>query len=161
MTANTSKSMRRSDHDVTDRIQMLDVQPKMQIVACFLKENEAMLFVFPAAQRQSFWMKNTPLPLSIAFIDAKGVILNIRDMMPFTTDGLLGQSRSSCAVLSEDPSFTTTVLTSTPSGIRRLPIESRSLSRRAARLNVGTMKEMIISAELTGSRGRYRTNSRN
>ena len=52
-----------------------------------LKENEAMLFVFPAAQRQSFWMKNTPLPLSIAFIDAKGVILNIRDMMPFTTDG--------------------------------------------------------------------------
>jgi uncharacterized membrane protein (UPF0127 family) len=32
-------------------------------------------------------MKNTPLPLSIAFIDAKGMILNIRDMMPFTTDG--------------------------------------------------------------------------
>jgi hypothetical protein len=46
-----------------------------------------MLFVFPAAQRQSFWMKNTPLPLSIAFVDAKGTILNIRDMMPFTTDG--------------------------------------------------------------------------
>jgi len=52
-----------------------------------LKDNEAMLFVFPSAQRQSFWMKNTPLPLSIAFIDAKGAILNIRDMMPFTTDG--------------------------------------------------------------------------
>lgn len=52
-----------------------------------LKENEAMLFVFPSARQQSFWMKNTPLPLSIAFIDAKGVILNIRDMMPFTTDG--------------------------------------------------------------------------
>ena len=52
-----------------------------------LKDNEGMLFVFPAAQRQSFWMKNTPLPLSIAFIDAKGKILNIRDMMPFTTDG--------------------------------------------------------------------------
>ncbi|MBY0438351.1 MAG: DUF192 domain-containing protein [Burkholderiales bacterium] len=52
-----------------------------------LKENEAMLFVFPSPQRMSFWMKNTPLPLSIAFIDAQGVILNIRDMMPFTTDG--------------------------------------------------------------------------
>jgi uncharacterized membrane protein (UPF0127 family) len=52
-----------------------------------LKDNEGMLFVFPAAQKQSFWMKNTPLPLSIAFIDSKGTILNIRDMMPFTTDG--------------------------------------------------------------------------
>jgi uncharacterized membrane protein (UPF0127 family) len=52
-----------------------------------LKDNEGMLFVFPAAQKQSFWMKNTPLPLSIAFIDGKGTILNIRDMMPFTTDG--------------------------------------------------------------------------
>jgi uncharacterized membrane protein (UPF0127 family) len=52
-----------------------------------MKDNEGMLFVFPAARQQSFWMKNTPLPLSIAFIDAKGTILNIRDMMPFTTDG--------------------------------------------------------------------------
>ncbi len=52
-----------------------------------LKENEGMLFVFPATQRLAFWMKNTPLPLSIAFIDARGTILNIRDMMPFTTDG--------------------------------------------------------------------------
>jgi uncharacterized membrane protein (UPF0127 family) len=52
-----------------------------------MKDGEGMLFVFPSAQRQSFWMKNTPLPLSIAFIDARGVILNIRDMMPFTTDG--------------------------------------------------------------------------
>jgi len=52
-----------------------------------MKDDEGMLFVFPSAQRQSFWMKNTPLPLSIAFIDVRGVILNIRDMMPFTTDG--------------------------------------------------------------------------
>lgn len=52
-----------------------------------MKDAEGMLFVFPTAQRQSFWMKNTPLPLSIAFIDARGVILNIRDMTPFTTDG--------------------------------------------------------------------------
>ncbi|MBC7779006.1 MAG: DUF192 domain-containing protein [Proteobacteria bacterium] len=52
-----------------------------------MKDDEGMLFVFPSAQRQSFWMKNTPLPLSIAFVDARGVILNIRDMMPFTTEG--------------------------------------------------------------------------
>ena len=44
-----------------------------------------MLFVFPRAGRVNFWMKNTPLPLSIAFIDAEGAILNIEEMQPHTT----------------------------------------------------------------------------
>jgi len=52
-----------------------------------LRDEEGMLFVFPEPQRLTFWMKNTPLPLSIAFIDARGVILNIRDMLPYTLDG--------------------------------------------------------------------------
>jgi uncharacterized membrane protein (UPF0127 family) len=41
-----------------------------------------MLFVFERPQPLSFWMKNTPAPLSIAFIDEHGAILNIRDMTP-------------------------------------------------------------------------------
>ncbi len=45
-----------------------------------------MLFVFPAPGRHSFWMKNTPLPLSIAFIAADGRVLNIEDMQPETLD---------------------------------------------------------------------------
>ncbi len=45
-----------------------------------------MLFVFPEAGRLSFWMKNTPLPLSIAFIAADGTILNIEEMQPNTTN---------------------------------------------------------------------------
>jgi uncharacterized membrane protein (UPF0127 family) len=45
-----------------------------------------MLFIFPLAKPYSFWMKNTPLPLSIAFIAADGHILNIEDMRPETTD---------------------------------------------------------------------------
>ena len=45
-----------------------------------------MLFVFPKAGRLSFWMKNTPLPLSIAFIAADGAILNIEEMQPNTTN---------------------------------------------------------------------------
>ncbi len=45
-----------------------------------------MLFVFSQADRHAFWMKNTPLPLSIAFIAADGTILNIEDMQPNTTD---------------------------------------------------------------------------
>src|SRR5512141_156916 len=51
-----------------------------------LPENWGMLFVFPDAMPQSFWMKNTYLPLSIAFIDERGVIVNIDDMKPLTTD---------------------------------------------------------------------------
>jgi hypothetical protein len=45
-----------------------------------------MLFIFPKADRHNFWMKNTPLPLSIAFIAADGSILNITEMQPNSTD---------------------------------------------------------------------------
>jgi len=45
-------------------------------------ENEGMLFVFPQAYRVSFYMRNTYLPLSCAYIDTDGVILEIRDMKP-------------------------------------------------------------------------------
>ncbi len=51
-----------------------------------MPENRGMLFVFVYAQPQSFWMMNTYLPLSIAFIDEQGVIVNIADMKPLTTD---------------------------------------------------------------------------
>jgi hypothetical protein len=51
-----------------------------------MPENRGMLFVFPYAQPQSFWMMNTYIPLSIAFIDEQGVIVNIDDMKPLTTD---------------------------------------------------------------------------
>jgi uncharacterized membrane protein (UPF0127 family) len=47
-----------------------------------LPSGHGMLFVFERPQPLSFWMKNTPAPLSIAFIDEHGVILNIRDMTP-------------------------------------------------------------------------------
>ncbi len=51
-----------------------------------MPENRGMLFVFAAAQPQSFWMMNTYIPLSIAFVDEQGVIVNITDMKPLTTD---------------------------------------------------------------------------
>lgn len=44
--------------------------------------NQGMLFVFPIAEQQCMWMRNTYLPLSVAFMDAGGVILNIADMQP-------------------------------------------------------------------------------
>ena len=49
-----------------------------------LKPDHGMLFVFDAPQPLAFWMKNTFVPLSIAFIGADGTILNIEDMAPQT-----------------------------------------------------------------------------
>jgi uncharacterized membrane protein (UPF0127 family) len=48
--------------------------------------NEGMLFIFEQAATQCFWMKNTLLPLSAAFIKDDGSIVNIEDMKPQTTD---------------------------------------------------------------------------
>lgn len=48
--------------------------------------NAGMLFVFGAPATQCMWMKNTPLPLSVAFIDASGKIVNIEDMQAHTLD---------------------------------------------------------------------------
>lgn len=45
-------------------------------------EQEGMLFVFPGPYRASFWMRNTLLPLTCAYVDPEGVILEIRDMKP-------------------------------------------------------------------------------
>jgi uncharacterized protein len=47
-----------------------------------LKPDQGMLFVFPNSSMIGMWMKNTYIPLSVAFIDDKGVILNIEDMQP-------------------------------------------------------------------------------
>jgi uncharacterized membrane protein (UPF0127 family) len=41
-----------------------------------------MLFVFDEAAPHCMWMKNTLIPLSVAFIDANGTIVNIADMQP-------------------------------------------------------------------------------
>ena len=47
-----------------------------------LAPDHGMLFVHDAPRMLSFWMRNTYVPLSIAFIDAKGRIINIEDMAP-------------------------------------------------------------------------------
>ena len=46
--------------------------------------NQGMLFVFTQADRHCMWMRNTLLPLSVAFLDERGQILNIEDMKPQT-----------------------------------------------------------------------------
>ena len=48
--------------------------------------NAGMVFVFDDVNSQCMWMKNTLIPLSVAFIDANGRIVNIEDMQPETLE---------------------------------------------------------------------------
>jgi len=47
-----------------------------------LGQNDGMLFVFDEAAIQCMWMKNTLIPLSVAFLDERGAVINIVDMQP-------------------------------------------------------------------------------
>lgn len=51
-----------------------------------LPAQQGMLFVYPYSDSHCMWMKNTLIPLSVAFIDESGHILNIEDMQPNTRD---------------------------------------------------------------------------
>ena len=51
-----------------------------------MPQSEGMLFAFEQATQQCFWMKNTLLPLTAAFIADDGTIVNLADMKPQTTD---------------------------------------------------------------------------
>jgi hypothetical protein len=51
-----------------------------------LAADEGMLFIFEDPGYYAMWMKNTLIPLSVAFIDGNGVILNVADMEPQTLD---------------------------------------------------------------------------
>jgi uncharacterized protein len=50
-----------------------------------LLENHGMLFIYPTQGTRTFWMKDTNIPLSIAFLDDRGAILSIQSMIPMQT----------------------------------------------------------------------------
>ena len=50
-----------------------------------MPENEGMLFVFPKPHQTGFWMKNTTVPLSIAYIDPASRVIEIHDLQPGNT----------------------------------------------------------------------------
>lgn len=70
-------------HTLTAEVASTEMQRVTGLMHRFsLAPDSGMLFVFDSPQRRSFWMRNTYIPLSIAFIDASGTILNIEDMTP-------------------------------------------------------------------------------
>ncbi|MBK5204460.1 MAG: DUF192 domain-containing protein [Polaromonas sp.] len=64
--------------------------PEQRQIGLMFRKNmpkqEGMIFVFEQATQQCFWMKNTLLPLTAAFIADDGTIVNLADMKPLTTD---------------------------------------------------------------------------
>jgi len=57
-----------------------------------ITDGEGMLFVFTAPHRAAFWMKNVPIPLSCAYLDPEGMILEIRDMNRHDTNPIVAKS---------------------------------------------------------------------
>ena len=63
-----------------------------------LASNHGMLFRWPEASPRSFWMKDTSIPLDIAFIADDGTITNIEQMVPFSLKSVLYTKPASCAL---------------------------------------------------------------
>ncbi len=57
-----------------------------------LDENAGMLFVFPRPSQLAFWMKNCTVPLSAAYIDPQGAILEIHDLEPQNTNSVVSEA---------------------------------------------------------------------
>lgn len=67
------------------RVEVADTSQEMQTGLSnrtALAQDAGMLFIFDQERLRSFWMKNTLIPLSIAYIDAEGRIVDIQDMQP-------------------------------------------------------------------------------
>ena len=72
--------------DVALRAEVADTALESQTGLMFrnsLPEDQGMIFVFDTPRQANFWMKNTRIPLSIAYIDSAGRILEIQSMKPF------------------------------------------------------------------------------
>ena len=77
------------DHEKTIAVEVADTSSEREqglMGRQSLPADAGMAFVFPDEQHGSFWMKDTLIPLSIAFYSADGRILKILDMEPCTGD---------------------------------------------------------------------------
>jgi len=59
-----------------------------------VEENAGMFFPLPYTQQAAFWMKNCPLPLSAAYIDPEGIIVEIHELQPHNTNSVVAASNN-------------------------------------------------------------------
>jgi uncharacterized membrane protein (UPF0127 family) len=83
--------------DQTVQMQIAALPAELQKGLMFRKtmgEDEGMLFVFTSGQPQGFWMRNTPLPLDIGYIDPTGELKEIYPMYPRDERSVTSRSRN-------------------------------------------------------------------
>ena len=71
-------------------LQVADTDEERMHGLMFRKElapDEGMIFVYPGDSWRSFWMKNTFIPLDIAFVNARGIVVNVEQMVPHDLEG--------------------------------------------------------------------------
>jgi uncharacterized membrane protein (UPF0127 family) len=72
-------------HKITAELASTEAQRQQGLMyRNFLPTNEGMLFIFETTATHCFWMRNTKIPLAIAFIDNNGIITNIEEMKAMT-----------------------------------------------------------------------------
>jgi len=83
------------------KVEIVETDPQREKGLMFrerLGRDEGMLFIYEEAVYQAMWMKNTLIPLSVAFLDRDGVILNIEDMEPQTLDSHMSAGPASYSI---------------------------------------------------------------
>ncbi len=80
----------REGREVSFQVEIADTPAKREMGLQYrrdLGDSDGMLFLFPVEQENAFWMKNTPIPLDMIFIDAKRRIVGIvAETVPFSTE---------------------------------------------------------------------------
>lgn len=87
--ADASSTVRFSGTGAVLHVRVADTDPEREqglMGVTSMPPDQGMAFVFDQPTTSEFWMKDTLIPLSIAFVDASGTIVTIREMTPCTAD---------------------------------------------------------------------------